>query len=101
MSAVRVVRFGAGGGLVGSDRGPLGPSWQSATVPEQRRHRQHQEHRQQTPREIHRAGRYTPVLETVKTLSPFGAPPRMKIAVRRGKLPRGDRAEVEQISFGG
>jgi len=66
MSAVRVVRFGAGGGLVGSDRGPLGPSWQSANVTEQRRHRQHQEHRQQTPREIHRAGRYTPVLETVK-----------------------------------
>ena len=37
----------------------------------------------------------------VKTLSPFGAPPRMKTAVRPGKLPRGDRAEVEQISFGG
>ena len=66
MSAVRVVRLGAGSSPMGSDRGRFGPSWQSANVPEQRRDHQHQDQWQQTPREIHRAGRYTPVLETVK-----------------------------------
>ena len=66
MSAVRVVRLGAGGSPMGSDRGRFGPSWQSANVPEQRRDHQHQDQRHQTPREIHRAGRYTPVPETVK-----------------------------------
>src|SRR5206468_12988490 len=40
MSAVRVVRLGAGSSPMGSDRGRFGPSWQSANVPEQRRDHQ-------------------------------------------------------------
>ncbi len=63
MSAVGVVRLRAGGR-------PFSLGGQSANVTEQRPDRQHHEHRQQTPvgrlRLLHRAERYTPLLETVK-----------------------------------
>ncbi len=70
MSVVGVVRLRAGGRPLGGDRGPFGLGGQSANVTEQRPDRQHHEHRQQTPvgrlRLLHRAERYTPLLETVK-----------------------------------